>query len=283
MHVGPYEVFGLLTDLFRLDGGAMFGVVPKNLWNKKIPGDPENCIRLSARSLVLKTQDKLIFVDVGCGVKYEMKQQQIYNFQSQQQPAFSESNLPITDIILTHLHFDHGGGITRFDERGASVLSFPNANVFLNEKNYERAQNPGPREKATYFPQNVDPLKFAKLNLTKDTQEILPEIRVYQVNGHTDGMQWVLVGKGEGAIAYPADLVPTTHHIPVPYVMGYDLCANTSMKEKETFLTEAAKEGWWIFFEHDADTALARVGKDQKGNFVAIETAVVPPYVMPGR
>jgi len=278
MQVGPYQVFGLMTDLFRLDGGAMFGVVPKNLWSKRISGDDENCIRLSARSLVLKTSDKLIFVDVGCGTKYEAKQRQIYNFQSQQQPPFSESALPITDIILTHLHFDHGGGISRYDESGKTVLSFPSANVYLNEKNFERAQNPGPREMATYFPQNVEPLKTGKLKLTTDGREIFPAISVHRVDGHTDGMQWVLVGKGEGAIAYPADLVPTAHHVPVPYVMGYDLCANTSMREKHEFLTQAEKEGWWLFFEHDADTSLAKVKKDVKGNFSIAETATVPPF-----
>ena len=174
MQVGPYEVFGLMTDLFRLDGGAMFGVVPKNLWNKKIPGDAENCIRLSARSLVLKTADKLIFVDVGCGTKYQTKQSQIYNFQSQQAPPFSESSIPITDIILTHLHFDHGGGISRYDERGYPVLSFPRANIFLNEKNYERAQTQAQEKKLRIFQKTLTRSKWANSASPKTPKKSCP-------------------------------------------------------------------------------------------------------------
>jgi len=278
MKIGPYQVSALVLDRFRLDGGAMFGAVPKNLWNKRIPGDDQNRIQLACRALVLQSSDRLILVDVGCGTKWDEKQKDIYSFESQGHIQKLAGSNKVTDIILTHLHFDHAGGVTHLDQSGKPTLSFPAATVYIQEKNWERAQNPGPREKATYLSSHIEPLKKAKLSLTKDAQEIFPEIKVFQVNGHTDGLQWVQIGKGSDAIVYPADLIPTAHHLPVPYVMGYDLCASTTMKEKAAFLEQAEREGWWIAFEHDAETALVKVGRDQRGTFIATETTSLPQY-----
>ncbi len=150
--------------------------------------------------------------------------------------------------------------------------------MHLQEKNWDRAQNPGVRERATYLAPNIEPLKNAKLRLAKDGQEILPGVKVFEINGHTDGMQWVLLSDGNTKLAYAADLIPTAHHLPVPYVMGYDLCASTSMREKEAFLEQAEREGWWVAFDHDADTAIVRVGRDKKGAFEAAERGELPVF-----
>ena len=278
MKIGPYDISVLVTDRFRLDGGAMFGVVPKPLWDKRIPGDERNRIQLACRSLVIKNGSETILVDVGAGRKYNDKQKDIYVFDPQFEPTLEKQVPGVTSVIVTHMHFDHGGGISYYDDSGKAQLSFPQARIYLQEKNFERAQNPGPRELATYFPENVEPLKNAKLTLTKDAQEIFPGITVFQLNGHTDGLQWILVKHGSEALAFPSDLIPTAHHVALPYVMGYDLCASTTMREKESFLTQAVAENWWVVFEHDADNAIARLGRNSKGVYEVAEMGRIEEY-----
>ena len=273
MKIGSYSISSILVDRFRLDGGAMFGTVPKPLWSKRIAADELNRIQLASRVLLIENGSQKILIDVGCGRKWDLKQQEIFKFEPLLKPALEVQHPDVTDIILTHLHFDHAGGITRWDEQGKAVLSFPAARIYLQERNWERAQNPGLRERASYLSPNVEPLKQAQLTLTKDDQEIFPGISLHRSNGHTDGLQWVLIRSGSEALAYPADLVPTAHHLPVPWVMSYDLSAEISMREKELFLSQAVMDNWWIVFEHDAETAAVRVERDKRGNYAAAATS----------
>lgn len=271
LQIAGYEVSEIVTEHFRLDGGAMFGVVPKTLWNKLIPADEKNRITLACRLLVLRGHGRVILIDTGCGRKWDDKGKEMYAIEHLHQKHLHELVPDVTDLVLTHLHFDHGGGVSWRDNAGALQLSFPNARVFLQEGHWKHANNPGLRERASYLKDNLEPLKKAKLTFTNSGDEILPQIKVFSVSGHTKCLQWVLIGDGKDALAYVADLIPTSHHVPVPYVMGYDLCAETSMDEKAKFLEQAAKEQWLVVFEHDVDTPAARIQKDDKGRFTVGE------------
>lgn len=270
MKVGSYTVQTFVLEHFRLDGGAMFGSVPKNLWSKRIAPDDLNRIPMCCRVMLLEGEGRKILIDVASGNKWSEKLRSIYGIVPTFDGLLSDKFSGVTDVILSHLHFDHGGGITQLVD-GRVVLTFPDATVYLQRANYEQAQNPGVREKASYLPDHVLPLKDAKLHLVDGAAEILPGIHVGRVDGHTVGMQYVRVGEGSGAVVFVADLIPTAHHLSVPYVMGYDMCAATSIREKEEFLTKAVTEDWTLVFEHDVDTVAAKITRDERGDFVVRE------------
>ena len=269
-HSSGYTVESVLPDIFRLDGGAMFGAVPKALWERRIPSDERNRIQLACRILHLTGYGKEILIDLGCGTKWNDKDRDIFAVEPKTKPVH-ELFPGTTDVILTHLHFDHAGGIS-YNSPGL-MLSFPRAAHYLPKKNLEHARNPGPRERASYLRENIEVLDHAKLNLTTNGSTILPFITAFEVNGHTHGLQWLLIGQAPGAIAYPADLIPTAHHVSIPYVMGYDLCAETTMREKHAFLERAVQENWIVVFEHDIDTPAATIRKDEKGQFTVDKVA----------
>ncbi len=270
MKVGPYEITSFISDYVWLDGGAMFGAVPKTLWSKKIKPDEKNRIKLACRLLLLKSDSKTILVDTGCGRKWNEKLKGIYAIEYVSKPV-QEQVSGVTDLVFTHLHFDHGGGVSYLDKAGKLQLSFPDAVLYIQESHLAHARNPGQRESASYLAENIEPLVDAKLAPTFDGQEILPEIKVNVANGHTKGLQWLLIGNGRGALAYPSDLIPTSHHLPVPYVMGYDLHAELAMKEKEEFLKQAVENEWVVVFQHDAEVPAAMVTVDEKGRYVMKE------------
>lgn len=278
MKVKNFEISQLVLEDFCLDGGAMFGSVPKNLWNKKITADEQNRIQMCTRILFLKNESNKILIDLGCGEKENDKFRKIYNIVKRSSQSLQQLFPDITDIILTHLHFDHAGGIT-YKENNNIKLNFPNANIYLQKKNYERALNPSIREKASYLKDNIDPLRNAKLHLCQDKEEIIPGIKVFQVNGHTDGMQWILIGDElSEAVAYVSDLIPTAHHVPLPYIMGYDLCASTTLKEKADFLEKAWKYNWTVVFEHDFNTAAGKIAKDENSNYFLSSQVEIKQY-----
>lgn len=276
--IGNYSLSVLETESFRLDGGAMFGSVPKTLWSKKIAADSENRIGLVSRSLILRDQSRVIVVDVGLGRKWTEKETQIYAIQTKLSQPLEKTIAGVTDVILTHLHFDHASGISYLDQHGTNVLSFPQARVFLAERNLTHAKNPNIRERASYLHHTLEPLQNSNLCFSNDGQEILPAISVFYSEGHTHGLQWVLIGEGKGAVAYPADMIPTAHHIPIAYVMGYDLCAETTMKEKAEFLKRAWKEEWVVVFEHDAETCAGTIHCDKDGRFSLGEVVPIETY-----
>jgi len=277
MTFGRFKISVYNHGFFRLDGGAMFGTVPKNIWSCRIPADPENCIRLATRSLLIDAGERIFMADVGNGDKWPDRLRRIYAFQnfSYQETGFNFDD--ITDIILTHLHFDHAGGISRYQPGSKTDLElcYPRARVYLQADNYENAKNPNPRERASYLKENVFILERAKLVLTHGSQEIYPGVWVHQVNGHTRGQQWLEVKNGAESVVFPADLVPTSHHLPLPYSMGYDISAGTLLEEKEDFLNRAVAHHWIVVFEHDPDVPAARVKMDEKGHYVLQEVVAL--------
>lgn len=267
MKLGRFTIQEVLFGHFRLDGGCMFGSVPKNLWVKSITADEENCIPLVCRSLLIRDEDRVFLVDVGMGEKWGEKQRQIFAIQNTSSDTWGFQPDEVTDIILTHLHFDHAGGITHYNASNEAELSFPKARIHLQEANWIHAQNPTPKDRASYLPENVLPLKGAALFLHQGDTEIHPGISVHRVDGHTPGQQWIEIHDNGQSLFFATDLVPTAHHLSLPYHMGYDVCAATLLSEKKNFLERAVTENALVCFQHDRDTPAVRVMCDQRGHF----------------
>lgn len=269
--IGPFTIYTLQTGLFRLDGGAMFGVVPKPLWSRQIEADEKNRIPMGMRSWLVKSEssDRLYLVDTGIGNKSDEKFRKIYALEDETHNlengikhwGFTKED--ITDVVFTHLHFDHGGGATTYNENGDLTLTFPNAEHWVQEKHWETATNPNAREIASFKKENIEPLKTAEnLNLIQPDHEFETGFDIVVVNGHTIAQQLPRISGDGTTIVYAADLLPTHAHVPLPWVMGYDMYPATTLEEKAKFLDEAYENGWYIFLEHDADVNLVTIEKD---------------------
>jgi glyoxylase-like metal-dependent hydrolase (beta-lactamase superfamily II) len=284
LHVGRYQIAPIPTGVFGLDGGAMFGTVPKVLWEKSNPPDSENRIAMEARALLLIDQqsERKILVDCGIGgdfvAKYGPKLgpkfATMYSVTGAGGAAAGISAIglspnDITDVILTHLHFDHAGGATCAaapTETGSSALvpAFPKATYYVQRTNLETAKTPNIRERASYFSANFQPLLDAGCLTLLDgpVDELLPEISVFVSNGHTRGQQLVRVGQGHSGLVYAGDLIPTSSHVRLAWIMGYDLEPLVLIEEKRTLLAELARDGGSLFFEHDPYMDAATVAAD---------------------
>ncbi|MBE0644201.1 MAG: MBL fold metallo-hydrolase [Bacteroidetes bacterium] len=271
MVFGNWQVDLLETGRFKLDGGAMFGVVPKNLWKKNNPPDELNRIDMTMRSLCLRRDDRVIIVDTGVGHKESEKFAQIFAIDFS---AFSlVSGLSrlgieaadVTDVILTHLHFDHAGGsVTR---TGADLsLTFPNATHYVQRRHWEWAMNPSDRDRASFLPDNYMPLQDAgRLQLLDGDENIFDDLALDIVNGHTFGQQLVRVQGHGRSLLYTGDLVPMSAHVPGAWIMGYDLQPLLTLEEKNTLLARAASNGDILIFEHDPLVEAATVESTEKG------------------
>jgi glyoxylase-like metal-dependent hydrolase (beta-lactamase superfamily II) len=246
-----------------LDGGSMFGSVPKPLWNRTNPADERNRIRLAMRCWLLRGHGRTVLVDDGLGDKFTDKLRDIYRVEDEPRLEHSLAALgvkpgDVTDVVLTHLHFDHAGGSTR---RGAKGLepTFANARWYVQRRNWENAHAPNPRERASYMPENYDALEQAGVLTQWDgPMQPWPGFETITVNGHTRGQQLVRVAGGGEAAYFVSDLIPTAAHVRIPFVMGYDVAAIETMEEKRSLLAHASRERAWIVLEHDPDTALGR-------------------------
>ena len=277
---GAYTIQSIQTGLFRLDGGAMFGVVPKNLWSKKIQPDDMNRIPMGMRSLVIhsETTGRVYLIDTGIGHKFDDKFSKIYGVDFSHGTLESGLNAldldrgDITDVIFTHLHFDHCGGTSEWNkETGTSELIFPNANLWVTKSHWDTATNPNQREKASFLRENLEPIaRHPRLLLMKGSHVIEDGFYTIIVNGHTLGQQLPVLEDGDRKLVFAADLFPTFAHIPVPWVMGYDMYPVTTMEERERLLSQEVDENWNFFLEHDAEHEVIRVVKDGK-NFSAGE------------
>lgn len=273
MKFGRFEVSLHNFGMFRLDGGAMFGSVPKNLWNQRIAADSENCIPLATRSLLIRDTSRTFLVDVGMGEKWGDKQRAIFAIQNTPESELGFDPASVTDVILTHLHFDHAGGISRYtdDSKKSVTLSYPKATIWIQGDNVTNAKKPTLKERASYLPENVDPVVAANPKTVRGSTEIYPGIWVHQVDGHSVGQQWIEVRDGKRSIVYPTDLIPTSHHLPVPFHMGYDQCATQVLNEKEPFLANVLSTDSIIVFQHDPKVGAATIKKDDKGHYAVKE------------
>lgn len=274
MKIGKYDCFTLIMDSFLLDGGAMFGVVPKPLWEKKIPADAANRIPMQARSLVIRGNGRTILVDTGIGDKLSEKLRKIYDIHTKARTmkdrlaSFGLGVEEITDVILTHLHFDHCGGSTAFI-KDTAVPTFPNAVYHVQKAQWELAGNPSVRDRSSYIPENYMPLlEKDVLNIVDGPQEsFFDGIDLMVTNGHTHGQQHPLVKGGSKYLFFCGDLIPTSAHLPTAWHMGYDNEPLVIMEEKDRILARALRENWILCFEHDPVVAAASV-REEKGGVV---------------
>jgi glyoxylase-like metal-dependent hydrolase (beta-lactamase superfamily II) len=266
----------VVFDSFLLDGGAMFGAVPKTLWSRLTFPDDFNRIKLVTRCLLLTGENRKILIDAGVGRMWEPKHYQYYDFRHFIDPSDISG---VTDVIITHFHFDHAGGLVSQQSPDQVILSFPNAIHHCHRTNWEQALSPSPRERASYLSTYLTPLQSASINLLVDeTSSIAGIANGHVVNGHTEGLMWISLKVGDTTFAFPSDLIPTSHHVSLPYIMGYDMCPRATLKEKELFLTKAAENSWVVIFQHDPDVAAATIARSAKGDFAVKQVIFVDQY-----
>jgi len=270
MEIGKYKLKIITSSYFGLDGGAMFGVIPKVLWNRTNPSDDSNRIRLSAQHLILESDGRKIIIDTGMGNKWDEKSKSIYAVDENnsmdgalKQIGYSRDN--ITDVILTHLHFDHAGGSTIL-ENGKPIPAFPNAKYYVQKRQWDQAINPSDKDRASYVKNDFIPLfEEGVLNFINGEEQFDDEIQFIETKGHSFGQQLIKVSDSSNSILFCADLIPTASHIPLPYIMGYDLQPLVTMEEKKKILPLAADENWKLFFGHDPEVAFCTVINTEKG------------------
>ena len=272
MRIGRYGVRLVDAGRFRLDGGAMFGVVPKVLWEKKSPADEKNRIQMATNCLLLSGDNKNILIDAGIGYKSDEKFAKIFAIDySEYDLNRSLQNLgithdAITDVILTHLHFDHTGGATQINDNGQVLPTFPKAKYYVQKSQLEWAKNPLEKDRASFLKENFQPLEEAdQLVVLEKAGELFPGIELILVDGHTRAQQLVLIHGDERTMLFGGDLVPTASHLPVPWVMGYDNEPIKTIQEKKEILGRAVHENWLLFFEHDPEIRCVRVKEGEKG------------------
>ena len=262
MHLGEIEVLYLDGGKFGLDGGAMFGVVPKVLWEKKSPPDEKNRIRMRANSLLVRAANKTVVVETGNGTQWDPKLRAIYAIQDGDPLLDSLAKAGVqpgqVDLVInTHLHFDHAGGNTRL-ANGRVVPTFPRAWYIVQRGELEHAMNPTERDRASYFPENIQAVSNEeRWELLEGDQEILPGISVARIPGHNADIQAVKITGGGKTLAFVADLLPTRHHIPLPWIMAYDLYPLETLETKRLWVRRIVEEGWIVVFGHDPDIAAA--------------------------
>lgn len=270
MQIGKYKLITIKSGVFSLDGGAMFGIIPKPLWEKTNPSDNINRIKLSTRNLLLISNDKKILIDTGMGNKWDDKSKNIYDIDAtvELERELELSGVKpeeITDILLTHLHFDHSGGSTKY-ENNKLVPSFPNAKYHVQKKNFEWAMNPSERDKGSYIKENFESLaKEGILNLIDGENLFDENISFEIINGHTFSQQMIKISDSLNTLLYVADLLPFVSQIKIPYIMGYDLQPLVTVEEKKKYLKSAADENWMLYFGHDPEYAIATVKYSDKG------------------
>jgi glyoxylase-like metal-dependent hydrolase (beta-lactamase superfamily II) len=268
------KVIPIHTGNFKLDGGAMFGVVPKSLWERTNPADERNLCNWAMRCLLIDTGSRVILIDNGIGDKQDVQFMGHYFLNGDQSllgslQANGYSFEDITDVLLTHLHFDHcGGGVIFNASSNEYQLRFPKARYWVNEVQWRWAVNPNAREKASFLKENIMPMQESgQLVLMDAPERFSDEIALLYANGHTDGMTLPKFEYKGRTIVYMADLLPSTGHIPLPYVMGYDTRPLLTIEEKKYYFDRAIDEEWVFFLEHDPKNECCTITKNEKGNY----------------
>ncbi len=284
MELGDLKLTLVNDGEFRLDGGAMFGVVPRTMWEKEKPPDELNRIRMGTNCLLVERGRDLLLIDTGIGDKHDPRFEGLYGMdpRSVRLPdAIRRAGYELGDVnhvLLSHLHFDHCGWNTR-EQGGKIVPTFPKATYWLQRGEVDHARLPNERDRASYFPENWEPLFDAgAAELFGDEAEPIPGVKAVRVPGHNADMCIVLLDGGADARAvYWADLVPTAAHVPYPWIMGYDLYPLTTLENKKLWLPKAAAGNWLCIFEHDPVTPFARLVEEKPGRFRAVPVAVSEP------
>lgn len=270
------KLYPIHTGNFKLDGGAMFGVVPKSMWSKVNPADENNMCSWAMRCLLVEMDDRLILIDTGIGDKQSERFMSFYYLHGDHSldaslKAAGFSREDITDVFLTHLHFDHCGGAIQWNKnRDGFEPAFPNATFWSNEDHWKWATEPNSRERASFLKENILPiqesgqLKFIDAT-SQEVNSWIPGFDIIRVDGHTDAQMLPLIEYQGKKMVFCADLLPSSGHIPLAWVMGYDTRPLITMQEKKWFLDEAVKNDWLLFFEHDAYDELGAVHLTEKG------------------
>ena len=266
------QIYPIETGNFKLDGGAMFGVVPKSIWQKTNPADDKNMISMGMRCMLIEEGDKLTLIDTGVGNKQSDKFFGYYYLFGDFSLDISLAKYgfhrdDITDVFLTHLHFDHCGGVIKWNkDRTGYMPAFKNAKVWSNENHWNWAVAPNAREKASFLKENIQPIKEnGQLNFIDKNIENQVGFDVLFMDGHTEKQMLPKINYQGKTIVFMADLLPTAGHIPLPYVMGYDTRPLLTLEEKRIFLNEAADNDFYLFLEHDAYNELITVKHTEKG------------------
>lgn len=276
MRFGRFTLRAIETGTFRLDGGTMFGVVPRVLWERTNPADDNNRIEMVMRVLYLEGPECRIVVDGGAGTKLNEKMERIYSVDTdglgQALKGAGIDPATVTDAVITHLHFDHAGGFTYHDSLGAVKLTLPHAIHYVQRRQWEAALHPSERDRASFLPENYLSIEEEdKLQLVDGEEEIIDGVTVIPTEGHTPGHQIVLVdGDGE-RLLYCGDLIPLASHVNLPYIMSFDHLPLETLEEKRRILGLAADEGWILFFEHDPVITACRVRRTEGGRFEIAE------------
>lgn len=264
---------------FELDGGAMFGIVPKNMWNRLNPANENNMCTWALRSILIEAGHKKILIDTGMGDKQDPLFFSRYNptnmrgtVESLKAKGFNPED--ITDVFLTHLHFDHCGGTVGKDKNGSFFLNFPNAVHWSNKVHWDWSMQPNPREAGSFLKENILPIQelgqLEFLPVTEDDYDWIEGIKIRYVYGHTEAMMILFIPFRDTQLVYCADLIPSSYHLGLPYVMSYDLRPLETIKEKERLLKEAVEKGYYLFYEHDPVVAYSNVSVNEKGKIIPV-------------
>ena len=270
MKIGKYDLYSVETSEFGLDGGAMFGIIPKPVWEKKVSADELNRVNMVTRSLLLVSDEKKILIDTGNGTKWEEKYKKIYDINTDQYNIekslgkYGFSSEQITDVICTHMHFDHIGGNTKI-KSGEVVPTFPNAKYWISEENWKLANHPSQKDAGSFIEHDWKVLAENQMIEIIDGREPFIEgIETIVTHGHTPGLLHPIVSDGSNKLFYGADIFPMVAHIPIPWVMAYDVQPVVTMEEKQKLLQKMEREDWILFFEHDPHIQACTVHKDGK-------------------
>jgi glyoxylase-like metal-dependent hydrolase (beta-lactamase superfamily II) len=278
LHIGRYRIRELSDGLFRLDGGAMFGVVPKVLWSKLCAADEQNRVELALRCLLVEGAGRRVLLDAGIGEKWSPREVDMYAIDhaaGELRRSLAHLGVAVedvTDVVVTHLHFDHAGGLTRSDGNGRLALSFPNARVHVQRDHFAWAQHPTEKDRASFRAENYALLESAgKLVLHDGDAEVAPGLRIRRGGGHTVGHQMIQIDDRGDGLVFTGDTLPTAAHLKPAYVMGYDLFPLATLEEKKKILDEVFARGLVLAFDHEPKFAACRLARDARGDYVVGE------------
>lgn len=272
--LGKFELYFIANSSFKLDGGAMFGVVPKVIWEKLTPADEKNRILLGINPMLIKASDKWIITDPGIGDKFDEKNSDIFALDRKYNLDFALKDIGLTPediniVILSHLHFDHAGALTRLDEKGRIVPTFSNAIHYIQKGEWEEALSPNERSRASYIKENYLAIKEnSLLRLIEGDTEIMPGIKTIVTGGHTESHQIVLIESEKEKACFMGDFLPTSYHCKLPYIMAYDLFPHETLNQRKKLFKKAAEENWLICLMHDPYIRAGYLKLDDKNYFL---------------